>query len=104
MELVNPIAGGFGPTSAGLENWPDMKKKGPLGLTNIGVIDGKFLKSWGSEMKSEASSVDSLLDLKNMKNTVIEETSYADSNDSVINDIKNDTTPKKMHTRMYVLD
>ncbi|KAG9300450.1 hypothetical protein G9A89_010075 [Geosiphon pyriformis] len=75
----------------------------PLGLANIGNVDGKFLKSWSSEIKSKASSVGGLLDLENMKNTVTKETSYADLNASVVNGIENDTIFKKMYTHMYIL-
>ncbi|KAG9299173.1 hypothetical protein G9A89_013821 [Geosiphon pyriformis] len=77
---------------------------GPLGLANVGNVNGKFLKSWGSKMKSKTSSISSLLDLKNMKNTVAKKTSYADLDVFVVDDIKNNTTPRKMHICTYVLD
>ncbi|KAG9294043.1 hypothetical protein G9A89_021211, partial [Geosiphon pyriformis] len=76
---------------------------GPLGLTNIGDTNGKFLKSWGSEMESKASSMSGLSDLENIKNTITEEISYANSDTSVVNDMENDTTSRKTHTRTYVL-
>ncbi|KAG9301373.1 hypothetical protein G9A89_018045 [Geosiphon pyriformis] len=38
-----------------------------------------------------------------MKNTVTEETSYADLNTLVVNNIKDNFTPRKMHTYTYVL-
>ncbi|KAG9291826.1 hypothetical protein G9A89_012111 [Geosiphon pyriformis] len=133
IEPVNHVAGGSGSTSAGLRNWLDTKKKrvnsiyshstsykkprnpkvgisvidssaGLLGLANIGDVDDKFLKSWDSKIKSKVSSIDSLLDLENMKNTVAEEISYPNLDISVIDDIKNDIMFRKMCTCTYVLD
>ncbi|KAG9295107.1 hypothetical protein G9A89_006088 [Geosiphon pyriformis] len=82
IEPVNYVAGGSGSTSAGLGNWLDTKKKrvnnvysysasykkpknpkvdigmvdlsaGLLGLADIGNVDSKFSKSWGSKMESD---------------------------------------------------
>ncbi|KAG9291834.1 hypothetical protein G9A89_012119 [Geosiphon pyriformis] len=132
MEPVSHVAGGFRSTFAGLRNQLDTKKKrmnsvysysafykkprnpkvsisvvdlsaGLLGLANIGNIDSKFSKSWGSKMESKVSSIGGLSDLENMKNTVTEKTSYADSDNFVINNMEDDITPRKMHTRTYVL-
>ncbi|KAG9301097.1 hypothetical protein G9A89_012480 [Geosiphon pyriformis] len=44
-----------------------------------------------------------LSDLENMKNTVTEETSYTDSDTSVVNDIENNTTLRKTHIHTYIL-
>ncbi|KAG9300054.1 hypothetical protein G9A89_018331 [Geosiphon pyriformis] len=54
-------------------------------------------------MESKASSISSLSDLENMKNTITKETSYANSDTSMVNDIEDNTTPRKMHTHTYVL-
>ncbi|KAG9307540.1 hypothetical protein G9A89_023105 [Geosiphon pyriformis] len=75
----------------------------PLGLTNIGDTNGEFSKSWDSEMESKASSMSGLSDLENIKNTIIEEISYANSDTSVVNDMENNTTSRKTHTCTYVL-
>ncbi|KAG9298995.1 hypothetical protein G9A89_020308 [Geosiphon pyriformis] len=80
IELASPVTGGFGSTSAGLGNWLDAKKK-----------------------ESKTNSVDGLSDLENIKNTVTEKTSYANSDNSVIDGMEDDTTPRKIHTCMYVL-
>ncbi|KAG9306342.1 hypothetical protein G9A89_018225 [Geosiphon pyriformis] len=132
MELASYVAGGSGSTSAGLGNQLNTKKKrvnsvyfhsasykkpknpkvsisvinlsaGLLGLANIGNIDSKFSKSWGSKMESEASSMGGLSDLENMRNTVTKETSYANSDNSVIDGMEDDIMPKKICTCMYVL-
>ncbi|KAG9288803.1 hypothetical protein G9A89_023100 [Geosiphon pyriformis] len=49
------------------------------------------------------SSMGGLSDLKNIKNTVTKETSYADLNDFVINGIEDNTMPRKTCTHTYVL-
>ncbi|KAG9295769.1 hypothetical protein G9A89_008997 [Geosiphon pyriformis] len=132
MKPASHVAGGSGSTSASLGNWFNTKKKrmnsvyshsasykkpknskvsvsvvnssaGLLGLANIGNVDGKFSKSWGSEIKSEASSMNDLSDLENMKNTVTKETSYADLDNSVVDSIEDNIMPRKMHTCIYVL-
>ncbi|KAG9295570.1 hypothetical protein G9A89_003873 [Geosiphon pyriformis] len=132
IELASYVVGGSGFTSAGLGNQFDTKKKrvnsvyshsasykksknpkvgvsvvdlsaGPLGLANIGDVNGRFSKSWGSKMENKASSMGSLSDLENMKNTVTEETSYADLNNSVVDGIEDNITPKKTCTHIYVL-
>ncbi|KAG9284285.1 hypothetical protein G9A89_002095 [Geosiphon pyriformis] len=76
---------------------------GLLGLTDIGDIDDKFSKFWSSKMESEASSMGGLSDLKNMKNTATKKTSYANSNNSVINGMEDNTTLRKTCTCTYVL-
>ncbi|KAG9292698.1 hypothetical protein G9A89_008286 [Geosiphon pyriformis] len=113
IELANLVAGGFGSTSTGLGNWPDIEKKvrvsvvdssaRPLGLADIGVIDGKFLKSWGSEIESKTSSISSLSDLENIKNIVTKETSYINSDNSVVDSIEDNAMFKKTCTHTYVL-
>ncbi|KAG9293693.1 hypothetical protein G9A89_019030 [Geosiphon pyriformis] len=113
-KLANPVAGGSGSISAGLGNQPNTKKKigvgvidsstGPLGLADIGVIDDKFSKSWNSKMESEVISISGLSDLENMKNIVTEETSYANSDNSVVNSMEDNITLRKTCTYTYVLD
>ncbi|KAG9300167.1 hypothetical protein G9A89_010577 [Geosiphon pyriformis] len=91
MEPASSVAGGSGSTSAVDVRVIDLSA-GPLGLANISDAN-----------ESEASSVSSLLDLENLKNTITEETSYTNSNASVVNNIEDNTTPKKTCTRTYVL-
>ncbi|KAG9294042.1 hypothetical protein G9A89_021210 [Geosiphon pyriformis] len=133
IELTSSVADGSESIFASLKIWSDAKKKkinsvyshsasykksknskvnikivdlftSPLGLTNIGDTNGEFSKSWGSEMESKASSMSGLSDLENIKNTIIEEISYANSDTSVVNDMENNTTSRKTHTCTYVLD
>ncbi|KAG9304838.1 hypothetical protein G9A89_016868 [Geosiphon pyriformis] len=75
----------------------------PLSLENIGVVSVKPVVSWRSDIDSIASSVSGLSDVKNMKNTVAEETSYAESDNLADNENMNKTTPRKTCTRTYVL-
>ncbi|KAG9293643.1 hypothetical protein G9A89_018980 [Geosiphon pyriformis] len=132
MELASLVASGSGSTSAGLRTQPDIKKKrvnsvyshnasykklrnlkvdirvvdlsaGLLGLANIGDVNGKFLRSWGSEMKSEVSSMSSLSDLENLKNTITEKTSYVDLDTSVVDNMEDDTTLRKTCICTYML-
>ncbi|KAG9292593.1 hypothetical protein G9A89_006964 [Geosiphon pyriformis] len=95
MKLTSPVAGSSGSTSADLRTQPDAKKRDDT--------DGKFSRSWGSKMESEASSMSDLSDLENIKNTITEETSYANSDTSIINDIENDITSRKTCICTYVL-
>ncbi|KAG9307585.1 hypothetical protein G9A89_023150 [Geosiphon pyriformis] len=53
-----------------------------LSLEDLGVIGGQPMVSWDSKVRSKISSISSLSDVDNMKNTVAEETSYANSNTS----------------------
>ncbi|KAG9307151.1 hypothetical protein G9A89_016979 [Geosiphon pyriformis] len=132
MELASPIANDFGSTSADLGIWSNAKKKrvnsvyfhstsykksknskvgikvidlsaGPLGLANICNINSKFLKFWGSKIESKTNSMSGLSDLENIKNTIAEETSYADLDTSVVNDIENNTTLRKTCICTYML-
>ncbi|KAG9291647.1 hypothetical protein G9A89_022066 [Geosiphon pyriformis] len=132
IELASPVAGSSGSTSAGLKTQPDVKKKrvnsvyfhsvsykkprnlkvdvrvvdlsaGLLSLADIGNTNSKFSRSWDSKMESEVSSMSGLSDLENLKNTIIEGTSYADSDVFVVDNMKDDTTPKKTCTYTYVL-
>ncbi|KAG9295214.1 hypothetical protein G9A89_006195 [Geosiphon pyriformis] len=126
IELTSSVANSSRSTSAGLGNQPNAKKKrvnnvyshsvfykkpknskvginvvdssaGSLNLANIGNIDDKFSKSWNSKIESKANCINGLLDLENMKNTV------ANLDALVVNDMKDNTTPKKICTYIYIL-
>ncbi|KAG9299974.1 hypothetical protein G9A89_009702 [Geosiphon pyriformis] len=120
MELASPVADGSGSTSRinSVYSCSVSYKKpknpkvdvrvvdlsaGLLDLTDIDNANGKFSKSWGSEMENKTNSVDSLLDLKNIKNIVIEKTSYADLDTSMIDDMEDDTTFRKTCICTYML-
>ncbi|KAG9287981.1 hypothetical protein G9A89_017576 [Geosiphon pyriformis] len=79
------IVGNMVETSAGFLVFPDM------------ITDS-------NKPVNKTSSINGILDLENMKNTVVEETSYADSNVLEIDDTIDDTTPRKICTRTYVLN
>ncbi|KAG9291174.1 hypothetical protein G9A89_013046 [Geosiphon pyriformis] len=74
---------------------------GSLSLKNISDASIKFVVFWDSKVGSVSSSVSSFLNVKNMKNTVVEETSYAKS--SKDNNM-NEATPRKTHMQTYVLN
>ncbi|KAG9289663.1 hypothetical protein G9A89_014398 [Geosiphon pyriformis] len=74
-----------------------------LNLLNIGNSGTKPAVSWGSKVGSVISSVSGLSDIKNMENTVTEETNYADLVASEHGESEDETMPRKTHTRMYVL-
>ncbi|KAG9290647.1 hypothetical protein G9A89_011610 [Geosiphon pyriformis] len=76
---------------------------GPLSAEMLQTTGIRHNKSWGSKMKSEENSINKILDIENLKNTVAKETSYIDSNTSEMNDMMDDTTLRKMQTRTYVL-
>ncbi|KAG9298290.1 hypothetical protein G9A89_002778 [Geosiphon pyriformis] len=108
IKLASPVAGSSESIFAGLRTQSDAKKKR---INNVYSCNASYKKLKNpkvsiedSEMESKTSSVSGLSDLENMKNTVTEETSYADSDASMVNDMENDTTPRKTHTHTYVLD
>ncbi|KAG9294397.1 hypothetical protein G9A89_001902 [Geosiphon pyriformis] len=132
MEPASSSAGGSGSGSAGLGTRSGTKKKrvesvysrgasykkpkkpdvetglvessaGPLSLGDLGIDGVKPIRSWGSEVAGETSSVSEISDVENMKNTIAEETSYADSDASEMDDALDDATPRKTRTRTYVL-
>ncbi|KAG9307765.1 hypothetical protein G9A89_023330 [Geosiphon pyriformis] len=74
---------------------------GLLSLEDISSNGIKFVVFWDSKVGSIANSISNLSDVKNMVNTVVEETSYAKSDED---DDINKVTPRKTHTRMYVLE
>ncbi|KAG9292020.1 hypothetical protein G9A89_017919 [Geosiphon pyriformis] len=67
-----------------------------------GVDDWK--KSWGSKMDSEESSIGGISDVENMKNTIVEETSYVNSDASGDDKLMGNATPKGLRMRTYVFD
>ncbi|KAG9300521.1 hypothetical protein G9A89_002399 [Geosiphon pyriformis] len=132
MKPVGFAAGGSGSVSAGLGTRSGVKNKcsvGPqsrgasykkpkkpvaigslvessAGVSNIMDESGdgpNIRRSWASEVNSEVDSVSGILDLDNLKNVITEETSYAES-DAGLDDDMNDATPRKMRTRTYVLN
>ncbi|KAG9297802.1 hypothetical protein G9A89_000107 [Geosiphon pyriformis] len=133
MELVGSSAGGSGLVSAGLETRLNAKKNrldsvyfcnashkkpkkpvvdnglidssiGLLSLVSVVGAGEKSVISWSSDISSEVSSVSKLSDVKNMKNIVIEETSYVDSDNLVLNNVMDNSTPWRICTCTYVLD
>ncbi|KAG9296804.1 hypothetical protein G9A89_002201 [Geosiphon pyriformis] len=76
---------------------------GPISVDLLQAAEDCRKKSWGSEVDSEETSVSEISDVENMKNTIAEETSYADSNNSEMDDAMDDATPRKTRTRTYVL-
>ncbi|KAG9284903.1 hypothetical protein G9A89_006281 [Geosiphon pyriformis] len=133
IELVDLSAGSFGSGSADLETHPNTKKKhiksvyfystlfkkpkkfkiggiiinssaGPISLEDIIGFGIKPIVSWRSEVGSITSSISGLLNIENMKNTVMKEISYTNSDNSVGDKIVDNTTSKKTHTHMYILE
>ncbi|KAG9303040.1 hypothetical protein G9A89_022129 [Geosiphon pyriformis] len=72
----------------------------PLSLGDIGGVGIKSVVSWGSKVGSVTSSVNKLLDIKNMVNIVAEETSYVESGEDNNMD---KTTLRKTCIHTYVL-
>ncbi|KAG9294182.1 hypothetical protein G9A89_021541 [Geosiphon pyriformis] len=133
MEPVGFAAGGSESVSAGLGTRSGVKNKYSVGPqfrgasykkpkkpvavdglveSSAGVLnvidesgDGSNIgQSWASEVNSEVNSVSGISDLNNLENVVAEETSYAELDVSGLDDDMNDATPRKMHTRTYVLN
>ncbi|KAG9303893.1 hypothetical protein G9A89_005803 [Geosiphon pyriformis] len=75
----------------------------PLSVNMLQANSNEHAKSWDSKMDSKENSISEVLDVKNMKNMVAEETSYIDSNAFKTDDIMNDTTLKMTCTRTYIL-
>ncbi|KAG9284279.1 hypothetical protein G9A89_002089 [Geosiphon pyriformis] len=73
---------------------------GPLNIEDIGGVSVKPVVSWKSKVGSVFSSISSLLDVKNMANTVAKETSYAESGN---NNNMNEAIPRKTRMQMYML-
>ncbi|KAG9299285.1 hypothetical protein G9A89_013933 [Geosiphon pyriformis] len=87
------VVGGLVESSAGVSNVIDESGDGP----NIG-------QSWASEVNSKVDSISGISDLDNLENVVTEETSYAELDVSGLDDNMNDATPRKTHTRTYILN
>ncbi|KAG9305432.1 hypothetical protein G9A89_021150 [Geosiphon pyriformis] len=65
---------------------------------------GERKASWSSEVENKSNNISKVSDLKDIENLVAKETSYIDSNTSGNDDLIDDVTPRKMRTKMYVLD
>ncbi|KAG9306139.1 hypothetical protein G9A89_016043 [Geosiphon pyriformis] len=77
---------------------------GPLPVDMLhGSIDD-WKKSWGSEIDSKESSVGGTSDIENIKNMIVEEMSYVDSDTSGDDELMGNATPKSLRTRMYVFE
>ncbi|KAG9289200.1 hypothetical protein G9A89_022509 [Geosiphon pyriformis] len=70
-----------------------------VGLLSMGDLVSAGIKP----VDSIVSSISGLSDVENIKNTVVEETSYADSDTSFEYENMNDTTLRKTRTRTYIL-
>ncbi|KAG9285147.1 hypothetical protein G9A89_004362 [Geosiphon pyriformis] len=134
MDLIGSFAGGLAFGSAGVGTHSGTKKKariesvyahdlsykkvkkpddsgvvvdllaGPLPVDMLhGSIDNQK-KSWSSKMDSEESSVGGTSDVENMKNMIVEETSYVDSDTSGDDELMSNAMPKSLRTRTYVFE
>ncbi|KAG9306157.1 hypothetical protein G9A89_016061 [Geosiphon pyriformis] len=74
---------------------------GPLSLVDIDNANVKPIVSWGSKVGSVFNSVSGFLDVKNMKNMVTEETSYAEFGKD---DNMDKAMLKKTCTQTYMLN
>ncbi|KAG9301392.1 hypothetical protein G9A89_018064 [Geosiphon pyriformis] len=133
MEPVGIAAGGSGSVSAGLGTQSGVKNKRSVGSQSRGAsykkpkkpvaVDGlvessagvsnvmnesgdrpNIRRSWASEVNSEVDSISGVSDLDNLENVIAEETSYAESDVSGLDDDMNDATPRKTRTHTYVLN
>ncbi|KAG9301332.1 hypothetical protein G9A89_018004 [Geosiphon pyriformis] len=133
MELVGFATGGSGSVSAGLGTQSGVKNKCSVGPQSHGAsykklkkpvtVDGLVESSagvsnvmdesgdgpnigrlWASEVNSKVDSISGVSDLDNLENVITEETSYAESNVSGLDDDMNDATPRKTRTHTYVLN
>ncbi|KAG9300361.1 hypothetical protein G9A89_009985 [Geosiphon pyriformis] len=73
---------------------------GPLSLKNIGSVGIKSVVFWESDVGSISSSISGLLDVKNMTNIVVKETSYTESNE---NNNMDEIIPRKTYIWTYML-
>ncbi|KAG9300094.1 hypothetical protein G9A89_018371 [Geosiphon pyriformis] len=131
MEPASMSAGGLGTGSTGLKTHLSAKKnhmdsiyfyntfhkkpKKPVASDTVDLFVGslsiedfistgvKPIVSWGSEISSVASSANSFSDIENIKNTIVEEISYTDSDTSFEYKSMSNTTSKKTQTHTYVL-
>ncbi|KAG9300324.1 hypothetical protein G9A89_011397 [Geosiphon pyriformis] len=76
---------------------------GPISVNSLHTDNEEHKVSWSSKVERENTSVSEVFDIENMKNTIAEKVSYMNFNTFETNDIMNNTTPKKMRTRTYVL-
>ncbi|KAG9298304.1 hypothetical protein G9A89_002792 [Geosiphon pyriformis] len=68
-----------------------------------GSVDNRK-KSWSSKMDSEESSVGGTSDIENMKNTIVEEMSYVNSDTSGDDELMNNATPKNLRMKTYIFE
>ncbi|KAG9286594.1 hypothetical protein G9A89_005362 [Geosiphon pyriformis] len=115
IELVSLSASGSGSRLTGLGTQSGTKKKakpevtggvvdlsaGPLSAALLHLDDEEHKIFWGSKVENDESSVSGVSDVENIVNTIVEETSYAESGED--NKI-NEATPKKTRTHTYMLD
>ncbi|KAG9304125.1 hypothetical protein G9A89_019687 [Geosiphon pyriformis] len=114
MEPASSSVGGSGSGLTGLEIRFGTKKKtkpevtsrvvdsfaGPLPAALLHLGNKEHKVSWRSKVKNDESSVSEMLDIENMANTIVKETSYAESgNDNEMNKV----TPRKTWTHTYML-
>ncbi|KAG9302955.1 hypothetical protein G9A89_022372 [Geosiphon pyriformis] len=133
MELVGFAAGSFESISAGLGTQSGVKNKHSVGLQSCsssykkpkksvvvdslvepfaGVLniidesdDGPNIgRLWASKVNSKVDSISGISNLNNLENVITEETSYAESDVSSLDDNINNTIPRKTHTCTYILD
>ncbi|KAG9288514.1 hypothetical protein G9A89_015720 [Geosiphon pyriformis] len=74
-----------------------------LSISILGANGVEHKKSWSSDVESNGNSVSEILDMKNLKNMVAEETSYVNLNASNTDDMANNATPKMTRTVTYML-
>ncbi|KAG9289035.1 hypothetical protein G9A89_015584 [Geosiphon pyriformis] len=74
----------------------------PVDMLYGGIDDQK--KSWSSEMDSEESSVGGTSDVENIKNTIVEETSYVNSDTSGDDELMGNAMPKGLKMKTYVFE
>ncbi|KAG9298653.1 hypothetical protein G9A89_012721 [Geosiphon pyriformis] len=133
MDLVGFSVGGSGSVLAGLRTQFGTKKKvciesiyfcGPsykkskksnvagsminlsaelLPVDVLQAVYGKCKVSWSSKVKNKKTSVSEISNVENINNMIAEKMNYIDSNASETDNIVDNATSKKMHTRMFVL-
>ncbi|KAG9294178.1 hypothetical protein G9A89_021537 [Geosiphon pyriformis] len=76
---------------------------GFLSLENVDSAGIEPMVFWRNNISSVVSNINDLLNINNIKNTVVEKTSYADLNVLANNENMDETMPKKTHTQIYML-
>ncbi|KAG9305788.1 hypothetical protein G9A89_001076 [Geosiphon pyriformis] len=109
MDLVGSFAGASGLSSAGLGSRSDSKKiKAHVESVYLHGPSYKKTKlpgvSSGSEVDSKEAGVSKVSDIENLENMVAEKMSYVDPNASETDKIEDNATPRKTHTRTFILE